>query len=71
MKPVAHTLPYTRFDHENSFISVGKTTEAVKTMPRSELMSANLAICDSENGLGNAFILILYQLQFFCKVFEM
>jgi hypothetical protein len=40
-------------------------------MPRSELMSANLAICDSENGLGNAFILILYQLQFFCKVFEM
>jgi hypothetical protein len=38
--------------------------------PNSDMMSASRFTCDFESDLERIFILILYQFQFFCKVFE-
>ena len=54
----------------DEFVSAGIATVIKYPTPKSENISANLAICDSENGLGITFILILYHFKIFCKVFK-
>jgi hypothetical protein len=49
----------------------GMATDAIKTVPISEAVSASLVLCDFEIDLTGAFITILYQASFSCKVFEM